>query len=243
MKNYLILCLILLGACGPVYERGNGNLSTVEKEVSSFSEVEVDGQFQIILDEGKEKVTVLTDENLHKYINIFVEGDVLYIESTENIKSEEGIKIYINYEHLESLQLKGAPQLSAEQTIKTKELNIDVDGAALVELDLKVRDLEISISGAGLIELSGEATDLILEMGGTGNLNAYKLMTENANIELSGVGAAQVNVSKRLIGSVSGVGSIKYKGNPKAVDTEINGLGQISPSSDKEEDSNIEIDL
>ena len=242
MKILKLTPLLLILGCGPVYENGNGNLSTEERSVNSFSEIRVDGQFQITLEEGRESVKVLTDENLHKYIEVFVEGDVLYIESTERIRSDDGIKIFIDYEHLEALELRGAPAIGSESTIKSSELELSVDGAAVIDLDINVRDLRIEISGAGLMELSGRARDMMVEMSGTGNLSAYDLEVEIAEIELSGVGAAQVNVRERLLGEVTGVGSIKYKGNPEIVETDVSGLGTVSPSSEKDK-SDVDIDI
>jgi len=187
-------------------------------------------------------VKILTDENLHKYINVYVDGDELVIETTETIQSDDGIKVFITFDQLESLELKGASTISSESTLKSKELFVEINGAGVVKMDIDVKDLEVEISGAGLIDLSGKADHQTIDLGGAGNLNAYDLKCKSAEIELSGIGAAQVNVSERLYARVTGVGSIKYKGNPEVVDTEITGLGKIE-AADEDDESEIDIDI
>jgi putative autotransporter adhesin-like protein len=246
MKNtniILFLIPIVLFACEHVYERGNGNISTENRAVKKFSELEIDGMFDVILQKGKsENVKVLTDENLHKYVDIYVKKGRLVVEATENIKSDEGIKVYITYDRLESIELKGASVVSTESIITSKEFHIEVKGAGVMDLELDVKALEVKISGAGLLELNGNADEVIIKLDGAGNLSAYDLECEILDIELSGIGAAQVNVSERFFGKITGVGSINYKGDPEIVEIKITGLGKINPTGNGEK-SDVQIDI
>ena len=68
-------------------------------------------------------------------------------------------------------------------------------------------------------------------MSGTGNLQAFKLITENTTITSSGVGKAEIYASNSIEATLSGMGNLHYKGDPKDVDTKISGFGNIQKAS------------
>jgi len=66
-----------------------------------------------------------------------------------------------------------------------------------------------------------------MDLSGASDIFAYELLTENYQIDISGAGNAQINVSKRLQAEVSGAGNIRYKGSPSEVNQEVSGAGSI----------------
>ena len=55
-----------------------------------------------------------------------------------SVKKESFQKAHIgsiDYEHLEALELRGAPAIGSESTIKSSELELSVDGAAVIDLN------------------------------------------------------------------------------------------------------------
>jgi hypothetical protein len=243
MRFLPILFTLIFFACEGIYEKGNGNMSTEERSLDRFSEIEIKGKFQVELQRGrKEGVRIITDENLHQYIETRVSRDRLEIETSQNISSKEAIRLIIIYDDLELLRLSGACALSSEDLVDVRSLRIDVEGAGVVELEVDTRTLELDLSGAGLVELEGRVRKMYVDLGGAGSLNAYDLVAEEAEIDLSGIGTAQVNVRDRLSGVVTGVGSIKYKGNPETVNTNVTGLGKIEPAAEHEK-GDVDIDI
>ena len=103
-----------------------------------------------------------------------------------------------------------------------------VEGAAVLDMNLQASELNLRLGGAGAINLRGEVEEQRLEMSGAGNLDALELESENSEIHLSGFGSAGVFVTESLDAEVSGVGSIRFKGDPANVRQEITGLGDIT---------------
>jgi len=64
-------------------------------------------------------------------------------------------------------------------------------------------------------------------MSGAGGLDAFDLKAEYARIRISGVGGADIYVTKELDAKISGLGDVTYRGNPANIDKSVSGLGTI----------------
>ncbi|MCG8319058.1 MAG: DUF2807 domain-containing protein [Cytophagales bacterium] len=219
----------LLTSCGHLrFERGNGDIILQTIEVSGFEKVDVRGFYEVTLQPGtKEGVTIETDENLFDFIEVFVRGNKLIIASEESLKSDFGIKIAITYKALKAISSSGASVIKTNGTVTTEDLKIAMSGAGLIEMDVETQMLDLNLSGAGMVRLSGETDEQFLELSGAGSLDAYELKSDACSVNLSGVGAAKVYVKEKLDARVSGIGGIKYRGNPKSVNKNVSGLGKV----------------
>lgn len=246
MKNSATVLLlfttfvILFGCDSYVQERGNGTITVQERAIENFEEIQVKGNFEVFLRKSDTPgLTITTDENLHEYIEVEVDGDVLEIKSTRNLRSKEGIKLLIEYTDLMAVMAGGASVIQSDDTITGDYLRLEMSGAGAMDLSVDLKALKVNISGAGAMELKGKVMEQNIQMSGAGGLNAKELVSQKCKIEISGVGGASVYVQKELNASVSGVGGITYSGNPTEVKTEISGLGTItreeSPDEENEE--------
>ena len=82
------------------------------------------------------------------------------------------------------------------------------------------------MSGASETSLTGSAEVFKIELSGAGELQAKKLKTNHASIDISGAGSAEIHAKKTLELEVSGAGSVKYKGSPK-VKKSVSGAGSV----------------
>lgn len=188
---------------------GSGNVTTESRDVSGFSKVTLQGMGTMTIDQsGTESMTITADDNFLPYLETVVEGDTLFIRTTE-------------------------PVLFRDIT----QLDFQVSAAALNEVtlegagDINVRNLStdrwhVSLPGAGQITVAGETTDQLVEINGAGNYRAEDLVSRNAEIISNGAGETVVRVSDTLDVTVNGLGSVEYIGNP-TVTQEINGVGSV----------------
>ena len=65
-------------------------------------------------------------------------------------------------------------------------------------------------------------------MAGSGDIEAYDLKAETAELKISGSGTIRASVEKELVARISGSGNIKYKGNPRIEDIKVSGSGNVS---------------
>ena len=123
------------------------------------------------------------------------------------------------------LDLYGAATLKGTSVITTQKLQFQVSGAAKAHLEIAVSTIIGRVSGAGNCELVGSTKDLELELIGAGNFDASKLKAERASIVVSGAGEAKVHATEHLRATVSGAGSIIYKGEPRIKTINVTGAG------------------
>ena len=116
----IFLVLLLLSACDEqVHENGSGTITTETRNVGAFSELEVEGEYEIVLQEGPHSlVTIVTDENLHQYIETVVEGNTLKIKEIEEVEASEETKLLITYQDLRGIKIGGAATVSNEGILK-----------------------------------------------------------------------------------------------------------------------------
>jgi len=228
IQNLPVVFIFLLSCNQGVREVGNGNMETKKIDVDNFDEVSVYGNYSIFLEQSDQPgLTLTADENLMKYIEASVNGSKLEIESTKNIKSDEGLELYITYKELKELEVGGASSIENEGILRGKSFNLDMSGAGSVEMNVELEQLSLTISGAGSVKFKGVVEEQDIDMSGAGEYGAEDLRSQICKISISGVGGADVNVEQKLVGEVSGVGGITYFGNPPDVQTNVSGLGNI----------------
>jgi hypothetical protein len=243
MKSLLgLLVLIFTFGCDVVnFENGNGDITSDKRGTDSFTTIQLIGNYEIGLKKGpKEQIVIVTDSNLLEYIDTETEGDVLIIENSKKIKSDAGVKIYITYQQLEGIKSVGASIIRSEAPIRSERLELEVPGATLIDLEIDVRDLDIVLAGAGSIRLKGKVESQSVALRGVGNLEAFDLESQSCQVEVSGMGGAEVYVKENLHARVNGVGSIKYQGDPLTVDDKVSGIGTIESVDTDEMDRQVE---
>ncbi|UII34421.1 DUF2807 domain-containing protein [Fulvivirga ulvae] len=235
---FAIFSFLFLSNCDDYrQERGNGRITSQQKEIDDFKEIEIGGNYKVFLKKAeKPGLTIVADENLHEFIKIDQQGDVLEISNEVTLKSEEGIKLYIDYVKLMAINTSGAAVIKSENVISGDYLRLEMSGAGIIDLEVELKALKINISGAGAVELAGNVTEQNIQMSGAGGLEAYDLISQKSKVDISGVGGAAVTVKEKLEATVSGVGGISYRGNPQEVNTNISGLGTVVKDEEHNEE-------
>jgi Putative auto-transporter adhesin, head GIN domain len=113
------------------------------------------------------------------------------------------------------------------QITVSKLTGIGVSGAGRVTgRDLEVDSLEVDVNGAGLVDLSGTADRQDVRLSGTGRYQAGELRSQIATVVLSGSGQMTLAVDRQLTVQISGAGTVSYSGDP-SIDKSISGAGQL----------------
>jgi hypothetical protein len=224
---------IMMASCNFLedFEKGNGNITPREIDVPDFSRIRIGGNFDVTLvQSGQNEVRVITDENLHEFIEANVENNRLEIIQHKKLISKNKIRVIIEYDNIEELRVTGAAMIQNEDYIEEKDFDLQMDGAGMVDIRVRTGFLRVHLSGAGLVKISGETEELDLNLSGAGSVKAFNLESRSCRVVVSGLGGAEVNVTENLEASIEGVGGIQYEGNPPHVNSVINGLGKIRPS-------------
>ncbi len=228
----LLVSGLLLQACyvgSTNVVRGDGQVLAKTHRLENFRHIDIQGMFDIQVSRGDDTSVVLeTDENLHELTSIEVRDNTLFIWTEKDVVIRPTkMELKITFAQLDEIHIGGACKLHAAETLIADRLQLQVSGAADIDLDLNVTDLITSISGAANIQLAGIASSHHISLSGASNMRAESLRTEQTNIRVSGAGSAHVFATEKLHASLSGVGNIRYYGNPRQVTTDKSGLGSI----------------
>ena len=237
MKTYFNLTLIIITAFFIVrcefledFEKGNGDIVKEKRSTSDFVGLRIAGNFEVILEESNQAfVEINTDENLLDFIDTEVKAGILRVTQEKKLISKSKIRIFIYYQELNEIRAMGAALIRNEDYLNSEDLEIVMEGAGAVDLKIISDKLKVELSGAGVISLAGEVQEQELNLMGAGKLEAFDLKSKDCDVTVGGLGGAEIYVTEKLNATIEGVGSIRYDGQPKDINTEIKGLGRIKP--------------
>ncbi len=229
---YLIFSLLTLLLASTAYTqgvRGNGNVVTETRYISPFSAIVISGSVDVYLSQDEEEsITIEADENLLDIITTEVEGNTLRIYEKKNIRQAESRKVYINFREINSLIADGATDVYGRSPIRAETLELGINGASDVTLEIYVDELICRIKGAADAYLSGEAEAMIARVSGSCDLEAGKLVTQVCQVEASGASDAQVHAVVSLDAKARDSSDIEYRGNPEILRMEESTAADIS---------------
>ncbi|MFZ5970799.1 MAG: head GIN domain-containing protein [Bacteroidota bacterium] len=117
---------------------------------------------------------------------------------------------------------------SIELTGKCKNFKSDVSGSGRVRMTETIAGrASFGVSGSGKIEASGTADEVKTSISGSGKVYAANLEADRCEVRISGSGDVEINVKSELDATISGSGSVSYKGNPSHVNTNASGSGKV----------------
>lgn len=236
MKRVLLLSLgmiFLFSSCHYLERhkiKGDGDVSQQAHAITDFKGVDVGGAIELYLtQDAAYSVKVETDKNLQQYIEVYKDGDILRVHTANNTNLDPTgrIKVYVSAPAYRKIAASGACKVISESKLSADgTMDIDLSGASEANLDIKAPNVSVEASGACSITLKGETKNLSIDGSGSTDVKAFELLSENADVEISGAGEVNIYASVKLDANASGASSIRYKGNA-SVSTDISGSGSV----------------
>lgn len=186
---------------------GSGNRQVQTRDVPAFTSIRTEGAFEIDVVSQKERsLEIEADDNLLPLISTTVSNNILYIKSSRNLSTREGVRIKIGVPDLQALTAYGAG-------------NIEVS-------KLKNNSFEIDVNGAPTVEVSGDTGTLKIEANGAGKIDAHRLNASEATVSANGVAKVSLHARDKLDVTVSGPSHVTYDGDPMLT-KHVNGPGTV----------------
>lgn len=198
-------------ASGPA-STGSGVAATQARSLPAFTGVELAAGNNVVVQVGpaRQSVVVHADDNLLRRITTQVRSGTLAIGTTPgNLSARTPMYVAVTVPSLERIVLRGAG-------------NISVSG-------INSERLTVALPGAGNIDAAGSAAKLDVSISGSGNALLHGLIARDARATLTGDGSIRVTATRSLTASITGTGTIDYRGDPRQVTRRISGSGTISP--------------
>jgi hypothetical protein len=191
-------------------EKGSGTIETETRTVGEFTRIETDLGVNLNIHVGEpQKLTVSIDDNLLDNIITSVHGHTLEITSRKSFSTEKDCNVEIWVQSLEAIECNGSGEI--------------------VVHGLKGNEFTFELNGSGDFSGFGSVASLRVDVNGSGNVDARRLLADEAEINISGSGDVQVNAKKSLEVDISGSGSLEYVGKPEHIRQSINGSGSVEP--------------
>ena len=208
----------------------SGEMVTTTRAVSDFSELEIEGVFNIILkQDDKQSVQVECDESFQDVVVVEQDEQRLKIKYRKNvdIKNDFKCNVYVTLKDITKLKITSVGNVTCENTLNLNRLKLDFSGVGKIDLNLNCQQFDASLSSVGALSLTGSSQSANIDHTGVGSLNAYNFKVGYLSVQHSGVGSLEVYAEKEISAVANGIGSIRYKGNATPVKLEMNGIGNI----------------
>jgi hypothetical protein len=209
--------------------KGSGNFITTERMVSSFTGIEITGDFKVIVMASNfPTITLRAEDNIAPEIETKVEGGILKLRFRKNLNVKHGeITIAVGDRIINSITQRGSGTIKTEYTWANTNTYFKISGSGSIQFNTKATNVKAEISGSGNMTLGGEADKLDFHVSGSGNIYAYPLIAKQATTSISGSGLCELMATEKLQATISGSGSVYVKGNPAEIIKNITGTGGV----------------
>jgi hypothetical protein len=206
---------------------GNGEVVTKTIEVDGFTGVHASSGIDVEISQGAFSVELEADENLHEYITIELEGDLLVIDTERNIRKAAKKVVYVSLPELNELNISSAGDIVGKTEFECDNLDISISSAGDLDLGVTANRIDISISSSGDCDLYGHTEYLDARLSSAGDLNACDMEADYVDVKVSSAGDACVFANKELKMEASSAGNIYYMGDAVVVKSHRSSAGNI----------------
>jgi len=196
-----------------------------------FNRVTLKGLGNVYLSVGNEQsFKIESNQDLSKKIRTEVFNNELIISFYDVLPvwlvTMPKLDFHITMKEFIGCRMTGVGKIMSKGPLECGKAEIVNTGVGGIHLQLKADHVKGLLTGVGEITLMGETDKLDVELAGTGKVDAYNLVAKDATVSSRGIGECTVHVIDTLKVHSSGIGNIKYKGNPRLESTQ-GGLGGI----------------
>ena len=206
---------------------GNGEVEEEVFNISGFTGVKVSAGIDIHLSQGDFFVELVADENLHEYITVEKNGDMLVVGTTRNIYRAESKLVNVSLPGLETVKISSAGDIYGQTPFECDDLDISISSAGDLDLEVDAKSVDISISSSGDCDIVGTTEYLKANLSSAGDLNAFDLEADYVDVGVSSAGDAKVFANKEIEMTASSAGNIYYKGDAQVTRSSTSSAGSI----------------
>ena len=218
----LLACLILFACTGIGVVMGNRQMTAIVIPLPEvFKGARTLAPIDIIVDVSLTDKAILEGEsNILDWAVVTDEDGVLTVNyKPVIILSSHPVILRIPYFSGGMLETSssGRITMAGSEPLEGDTFNLRVNGNGSIHVEIDAKNVNVRSSSIGSITLAGSAEKALVELSSLGGFFGFDFVTQNARVQLSSLGSAQVNVTGELSGSTSSMGVITYDGNPARI--------------------------
>lgn len=193
--------------------KGNGKITSQQRQISEFTELEIDGVFEVKISSGKKASLQLSaDGNLLKFIETTVTDGKLLLTSSGSYCTTNAFVVEVT-----------TPALGG----------IFADGASDIVADLnasKMHSLDVHLRGTTTLQVAGESDNMNIQLYDTAELDATRLKAGSVHVEAGDATVGRLLVTHKLTGVSRDASEIHYMGSPGIIKVQAEDAGEFVPS-------------
>jgi hypothetical protein len=240
--SVIVILISALLSCGDKNGGSNNSVQTVfgsgtiiqeTRKVIGAMGVNMGIAANMTIEQGvPEELILNTDDNLMAFILTVVQGETLVIRNEPGIdlESSQEIEAILRLDNIGTIIHSGVGDITVPD-LTTTQIDISLSGVGDIDIsNLDGIDLDVMISGVGNVSITGQVENQTVELISLGGYEAENLVSKTADVEISSIGSATVQVSTTLNAHITGSGSVFYIGSP-VVNRTGNGTGNVTQLS------------
>ncbi len=158
-------------------------------------------------------IEVTADDNVMEFVEVFKEGDSLVIRlKPTHTYGGVTLRAIITMPELRTLELSGGSQARLNDFVSGQSLVMRLSCGSRAEGTINVDDVEFNLSGGSCAAVSGTGKDLAINASGGSNLELADFLVENADVNLSGGGQADIDPGGSVQSNTSGSSKLYIRG-------------------------------
>lgn len=143
--------------------------------------------------------------------------------------SKKELILRVGSPKLRSIDYEGVGTLHLKGHFEGDVLKISSKGVGQIKIDdLHVGAFSLTSKSVGTVEMKGSANETSIHSDGIGEIDASGFRSKEVDIVSKGAGNLSVYAEQVLRVSMSGIGNVKYYGDPEDVKTDISGMGKVT---------------
>jgi hypothetical protein len=191
-------------------EKNPETIISEPRQVSDFNSICIDKAVKVeLIQKDSCSVRVFADASYITNVTTEVRDSILFI--TNNTKNSATVEI--SMPTIKSIIADKASNIDGEN-IKSKNLEIQLNGASKADLNLNAKNLTLHIGQASNIEMEGNTEKLLLVVNGASKADLEELKVKNADVSVIAASNVKIWVVDSLKTNLSGASKLKYKGFP-----------------------------
>ncbi len=189
--------------------QGSGVPAVQERIVRDFTGIETDGLIDVDVTFGEDWSVVLhADDNILGLITTEVRGDTLVFSSRGSYSAQTALRAVVVMPAIDSVTASGLGDIFLD----------GVSGPTLT----------VQVEGGGSVAARGAVDSVVITVSGMGDARLFDLVARSVDVEITGMGDAEVTATESLVAHVTGMGDVTYAGDPPKLETTIDGMGKIA---------------
>lgn len=225
MKTFasILAALAMAAAASAMAERREYPVSDINALSSS-----IPLDLEIIQDD-RESLALEDDDGQLAEVEVAMDGGTVRIRSRNRSTNwKRSVRGVLHAKRMDSIHLAGTGTIRTAR-IRADDFKATISGSGKIQLRrLDAKEVKVVVSGAGTVDLgSGRVEQLGITVTGAGDVIAGKLRSDGGKVVISGAGTTTLWPEKTLDVRISGVGTVRYYGDPQITDRHIAGVGNV----------------